>query len=359
MPSTSGTYNFQSIEVELIIREAFENIGISGEFVESQKLDSARRSVDFLLSEWVSKSVALWTLELDYLPLNTSRGQYILPDYVNDIVQVNLRTYTRQLNGTPRSNTGSSYDGAGGGVVANAFDGNPLTACTQTVTNGNISYDYGADVTQQINFIGIQSNTTTAYTILIEYSQDTTSWTLLQAAPVQTYATGITVWFDIVLPVPARAYRIRETGGQTLNIQEIYFTNNTFDFAISNVSRYEYLTYPNKQLEGRPNVYYLDRQINPVLNIWPVPSSLYNCLQYSYKEEVQDVGAYTNALQIPARFYPAMVLGLSWKLAVKYNPQMAQVLKADYNEAFRFATDQDSENTPITIRGDENYEYSR
>ena len=38
MPTTSGRYNFQVIEVELIIREAFERIGILGEFVEAQKL---------------------------------------------------------------------------------------------------------------------------------------------------------------------------------------------------------------------------------------------------------------------------------------------------------------------------------
>ena len=49
MPSTSGTYDFQSIEVELIIREAFERIGISGEFIEPIKLDSAKRSINFLL----------------------------------------------------------------------------------------------------------------------------------------------------------------------------------------------------------------------------------------------------------------------------------------------------------------------
>ena len=49
MLPTSGTFNFQSIQIELIIREAFERIGILGEFVEPQKLDSAKRSIDLLL----------------------------------------------------------------------------------------------------------------------------------------------------------------------------------------------------------------------------------------------------------------------------------------------------------------------
>ena len=53
------------------------------------------------------------------------------------------RNNTRQLNGTPQSNTGDTYDGNGGGIAAYAFDGNPATRCIQNAQNSNISYDYG------------------------------------------------------------------------------------------------------------------------------------------------------------------------------------------------------------------------
>lgn len=345
MPATSGTFNFQSIQVELIIREAFERIGIVGEFVEPQKLDSARRSIDLLLLEWMNKSINLWTLTNAYLPLITGKGQYTLPVTVNNIVQANLRTSSRQLNGVAASSNG--------GIAANAFDNNPLTACTQNAADGNISYDYGVGITQQINFIGIQSNSTTFYSIVIETSIDNVNWTTLLTLTPQTFTTGVNVWFDVPVPVNARAYRISETGGATLNIQEIYFNNNIFDFAISNVSRYEYLTYPNKALQARPSVYYLDRQLAPILNLWPAPSSQYNCLFYSYKQAIQDVGVfYTNAVQIPARFYPALVWGLSWYLALKYKPDMAEMLRAGYEQSFNEATIDDSENTVIRIYGD-------
>ena len=66
MLPTSGTFYFQSIQIELVIREAFERIGILGEFVEPQKLDSAKRSIDFLLLEWMNKSINLWTLESSF-----------------------------------------------------------------------------------------------------------------------------------------------------------------------------------------------------------------------------------------------------------------------------------------------------
>jgi hypothetical protein len=344
MPSTSGTFNFQSVQIELLIREAFERIGISGEFIEPIKLDSAKRSLDLMLLEWMNKSTNLWTLQYSYLPLNTSQGQYTLPNTVSNIVQANIRTSTRQLDGTAASNPG--------GVAANAFDGDPTTACTQTGPDGNISYDYGAGVTQQINFVGITSNSTLTYSIVIESSDDALNWDSLYTITPQSFEVGVTKWFDIITPVTARAYRIRETDGATLNIQEIYFNNNLIDLPISAVSRYDYFSFSNKQLQGRPSSYYLDRQITPVLYIWPVPSSYYNCLQYTYKKMMEDTGAYTNAIQVPSRFYPAIIAGLSYQLALKFNPQIAEMLKAEYDKSLDIAEIEDSENVSFNIQID-------
>jgi hypothetical protein len=342
-PTTSGTYDFQVIEVELIIREAFERIGILGEMVEAQKLDSARRSINFLLLEWMNKSVNLWTLETSFLHLNTNQGKYVLPNTVGDIIQANLRTSTRLLSGT----AGSSQ-----GIANNAFDGNFSTSCTQINANGNISYDYGVDTTQQVNFVGVRSNVTRDYTINIQSSVDNLNWELLQSIPKQTFKINETQWFDIQTPIQSRAYRIVETGGAILDIQELYFNNNITDMVISPVSRYDYLTFPNKNLQGRPSVYYFNSKINPIFNIWPVPSDEYSCIQYSYKKMMQDVGQYTNAIEIPQRFYQAMVWGLAYHLAVKFNPQVANQMRAEYSQTFLEATVEDAEETTLKIEID-------
>lgn len=348
MLPTSGTFNFQSIQIELIIREAFERIGILGEFVEPQKLDSAKRSIDLLLLEWMNKSINLWTLEISYLPLVTAQVKYTLPVTVSNIIQANLRTSTRQLDGVAASSNG--------GIAAEAFDGNPLTACTQNAANGNISYDYGMGETQQINFVGVQSNVDRTYNLIIESSVNNIDWLPLITLSSLAFVKGVNVWFDVPTPIDARAYRIRETAGAILDIQEIYCNNNILDTPISNVSRYEYLAYPNKRLQGRPSIYYLNRQITPILNLWPAPSNQYNCLQYSYKQMIQDAGAfYTNALEIPSRFYPALIWGLSYQLALKYNPQVAGAFKGEYEQSFNLATISDSESVNISIRGDEDY----
>lgn len=473
MPLTSGTYNFQSVQIELLIREAFERLGILGEFTEVQKLDSAKRSIDLILLDWMNKKVNLWTLKSTYLPLIPNKAQYLLPISVSNIIQANLRTSTRQLNGTaisPLRQLGGTA-AASSGVAANAFDGNPLTSCNQdpnqngdisydygigityTITkvgfisqvtrdyveirieespdnvnwnplitinptgvftlnqlysydlpvpapyrayrardngntvfniqelyfisedpnpdaqnafdgdpltfcrnpfpNGYIAYDYGLGNTEKITFVGIQSNITTIYNIIVEWSLDNISWYPLLIIGAKTFNKDENTWFDIPIPVDARLYRIRETGGAILDIQEIYFNNNTFDFVISEVSRYEYNTFPNKYLQSRPNVYYLNRQIEPILNLWPTPSSQYNCLFYSYKQMMQDTGTfYTNTLDVPARFYPSLVWALCWQLALKYKPDMAMMFKGEYDQSFGIASIEDSENTPIRIMGD-------
>src|SRR5271154_3719487 len=121
MPTTSGTYNFQSVQVEILIRDAFERIGILGEFTEPLKLDSARRSINFLLLSWMDKTINLWTLQSAYLGLITGQRQYTLPPTVSNVIQANLRTSTRQLNGTAASTVRQL-----GGVPASDAGGDPL-----------------------------------------------------------------------------------------------------------------------------------------------------------------------------------------------------------------------------------------
>ena len=68
MLPTSGNYNFQSVQVEILIREAFERLGITGELVGALQLQSAIRSINLLLLEWMDKSTNLWTLKDLFIP---------------------------------------------------------------------------------------------------------------------------------------------------------------------------------------------------------------------------------------------------------------------------------------------------
>lgn len=355
---TSNTYNFQALDNDELITECFERIGISAEQLVPVKLNSARRSLNLLLLDWISKSINLWTLNTAYLSLNTGQSKYVMNSTITDILQVNLRQFIRQLNGVAQSNTGTSYDGGAQGDADYAFDGDPSTACVQQEVNGNISYDYGVAINQQINFIGIRTNETLTYSLVIETCSATldptnaVSWITLMSIPTQTFQDNNTVWFDVVNPIQARYYRVRETGGAILNIQEIYLTSNIIDLKMGAVSRDTYLSFSQKFVQGRPSCYYFDKQITPILNIWYSPTSTYQVLQYSYVNIMQDAGGFYNVADIPSRMLPALTWGLTWMLAIKYNPPLAEQMKNEYEQAFSIATANDSENVDFTINHD-------
>lgn len=349
---TSSTYNFQALENDELIIECFERIGISGEQLVPVKLNSAKRSLNLLLLDWISKSINLWTLSTAYLSMSTGQSQYSMNPTITDILQVNLRQFTRQLNGVAKTNTVDTSDDGGGGTSLFAFDDDPTTACIQTSVNGNISYSYGVGISQTIDFIGVKSNVDSFYTLLVETSNDGLIWTNLMTIPPQTFKAGVTVWFDVVLPVKAMTYRIREIGGQTLNIKEIYFTNNITDLKLSSVSRDTYLSFSQKFIQGKPSCYYFDKQITPVLNIWYPPINTYKVLQYSYINIMQDAGGFYNIVDIPSRMLPALAWGLTWMLAVKYNPPLAAEMKNQYEQTFSIATANDSENVNLSINYD-------
>lgn len=351
MPATSGSYSFNSVKGELIIRKAYELIGMPLSMVTAEQYNSALNIINFILSDWANSNVNLWTLKLNPVFLTPGQASYLLPSNITKVFQVFLRSNVRQLNGTPQSNTGNTYDGNGGGIAAYAFDGNPATRCTQNVQNGNISYDYGLGVTKQISIIGIQSYVSNRpYSLVLEASQDTINWfTVFTPPPLYPYQAHVISWFYISDPIYARAYRIRETGGYTLDIEELYFNSISQDTTMSEVSRYEYLTYPNKSQIGRPTIYYVDYQQTPSLYIWQTPALMYNLIMYSGQSSIETLENYTQGIDIPAYFYTPLIYGVASMLAAQYAPEKEEGLKMRYQETLSPAVINNTTEVPLKL----------
>jgi hypothetical protein len=348
MPATSGNYSFNSIKGELIIRKAYELIGMPLSMVTAEQYNSALNIINFILSDWTNSNVNLWTLKLNPVFLTPGQASYPLPSNITKVFQVFLRNNVRQnFGGTP------SNDGYGG-IAAYAFDGNPATRCIQNAQNGNISYDYGLGVTKQISIIGIQSYVSNRpYSLVLEASQDTINWfTVDTFTPLFPYQANVVKWWDIQFPINARSYRIRETGGYTLDLEEIYFCNNTIDTAITSVSEDTYESFSNKNLISRPTVYFYDKKLSPKLYLYPSPSKTFQVLRYSFIRSMCDAGNFFNTPEIPAKMYPALVAGLAWRLAVKYKPEVADSFKMQYDQEFSEASSMDAEHVDITISYD-------
>lgn len=343
--ATSGTYTFGSLLQEQIITDAYERIGILPDLLTAQQIVSAARSINFLFVSWLNRGLNLWTVRQEMLSLVPNQATYTLPSETQDLLDVTLRTSNRNLGGTPFSSAG--------GVAANAFDGNSSTACTQTAPNGYISYQWGNQF--GIQLVGIQSNVTTTYTLALEYSNDGIDWFVVRLLSAQTFTAGTNVWFTIPIPTLGTYFRVRETGGATLNIQELYFNSNLNDTVVTRISRSEYIALPQKNQTGRPSNYYIDRQINPFVTLWPVPDTNYNNLFYTRNISIQDAGQLTNNLDIPRRFFEAITAELSYRLALK-KPDLdlnkIQALKEVAEKEFDLATHEDTEKVPLRIYGD-------
>lgn len=133
-------------------------------------------------------------------------------------------------------------------------------------------------------------------------------------------------------------------------------TSNQSDIIISRVSRDEFINIPSKNTQARPTQYYVDRQINPKVKLWPTPDSAETyTLVYDRLVRIDDADTATNTLEIPFRFYPCLAAGLAYYLAIKKAPERVQLLKAMYEEEFERAAAEDRDRASLSLTPSRDY----
>lgn len=143
---------------------------------------------------------------------------------------------------------------------------------------------------------------------------------------------------------------------------------NQSDLTITRISVSTYATIPNKLAQGRPIQVWVDRQsgatyppggrpegTNPVtgvdhpqIYVWPTPEqSNYYTFVYWRMRRVQNAGDGTNTQDIPFRFLNCMVAGLAYYLSMKIAPDRMMALKAQYDEQWKFAAEEDRDKSAV------------
>ena len=147
-------------------------------------------------------------------------------------------------------------------------------------------------------------------------------------------------------------------GADVIDILSLVVRRSGTDYAISRISRDEYLNIPTKTTQGRPTQYFVDRQITPVLKIWPLPDNSTDTILYDALTRVDDAGNYTNTIGIPFRFYPALAAGLAYYIGIKRATDRVQMLKSLYEEELGRAMEEDRDSASFRIAPDlRNYRY--
>jgi hypothetical protein len=284
-----------------LIEEAFERCGL--ELRTGYDFRTARRSLNLLTIEWANRGINLWTVEQGQIVMNTQQALYALPIDTIDILDASTRT-----------NNGSQ---------ANQTDIN-LSRISEptymTIPNKNTT---GRPVQMWVNRQsgGVATVPQTALNGAI--SATDTTITLANAANLPTQGF-INIGNETI------AYQ-NIVGNQIVNA----WRGQNGTTAAAHLTTAEVF---NNQL--------------PCINVWPTPNPPGNqyTLVYYRMRRIQDAGSGVRTQDIPFRFIPCMVAGLASHLSMKLanvDPNRIMVLKADYEQQFQMAAEEDREKAAI------------
>ena len=88
--ATSGTVAFRP-DVEEIVTEAFERVGIDEQTRTGYQSLAARRSLNLLFSEWANRGINYWAVQNNTLSLTSGTTTYTLPVGTIDLIDVVVR----------------------------------------------------------------------------------------------------------------------------------------------------------------------------------------------------------------------------------------------------------------------------
>ena len=281
--ATSGSVDF-NLDMAEITEEAFERCGL--EFRTGYDSRTARRSLNLLFADWANRGLNLWTIEQitqTMAQLSRTSAETTYP----------VGAITPTVGASTNLSVGETITGATSAVTASIITKPSSTTLTITVPSG--SFTAGETIT------GSSSAATTT----------------ISADPSLT---------DV------------QCSGDIL---EAVIRRSDEDISINRISRQEYLSIPKKTTQGRPTQFYMDRQITPTISVWPAPENSTDSLIYYRVKRIQDADAATNTADIPFRFLPCLIAGLSYQIALKKSPQRIEALKLIYEEEFQRASTED------------------
>ena len=153
-------------------------------------------------------------------------------------------------------------------------------------------------------------------------------------------------------------YNIDSTNGTApIDVLDVFIretvSSETTDLPMSRLSRAEYSHIVNKSSTGKPNQYFVNKQITPTISVWPAPdkSSTYTIVM-NVLTRMDDSDSATNTMEIPFRFYPCLTAGLAYYISIKRAPERTAMLKSMYEDEFTRALSQDEDRASYRISPD-------
>lgn len=341
--ATSGTVSTTVFKTRKVIDHAFRRCKLAPQQITPEYIETATDLLYLYLSTLTSKGIALWCVEKQILPMYENVQTVPCPPGTVDILNANLRTSLR-FEGEASSSEG---------VAENAFDGDIETECVQSSPAGWIQLDL--DSGAQASVFGILPGSTGAWDFSVQGSMDGITWVELYTASQQSMVDREWLWFDIEGVVNYFSYRLKANNTTILDVREFYFGNLLDEIPVAKINRDDYSNLPNKFFGGRPVEFWYDKKrTTPEMILWPAPEAQYTFSQLVvYRQRyVQDVGSLTQELDIPQRWYLAIVDQLALQLCQEI-PEVPDgrwmEIKPGADETLRTAWDSETDSAPSYI----------
>jgi len=316
----SNTISQTVFDTRKVIDNAVRRCKLQAEMITAEYIEIANDQLYLLLSDLANMGAPLWCIEKQIIPLYDGFGDVTLDTKIVDI----LNSFFRQLQTVTGTNT--------------------TTSTTRTIA-------FGADTF--VTTVGVLWSGATV-PIALERSVDNIVWTTIQTE-VPVAAIGEWTWFDLESSVATPYFRVRATSG-TLSFSEIYTGNTPTEIPLARMNRDDYTNLPNKTFQSnRPLQFWYDRKIpNPVMHLWPVPNSGATTSQLILwvQRYIMDVGTMTQELEVPQRWYEAIVAMLASKLALEIaevNPALIPMLDQKASAALYTAQAEERDNSPMMM----------
>jgi len=267
-------------------------------------LKTARRSLNIMFQEWGNRGLHFWEVANTNITLETNKNEY----------RIFRATSDGNSNGVTSTLTAAiSSTSATTGITIASKDRMPDSG-TINVGSENISYT------------GFNSLELTGVTRGVN------------GTTAATHSNG-----DAITNFVNQATEILEAS---------YRNSSNVDSPLEKINRSQFQALSNKTATGQPSQYFVQRFIDHVLiTIYLTPSSTQNgdVINFYYEKRIQDAGDYTNATDVPYRFVPCMVAGLTYYLSMKYAQPRIQELKLIYEDELARALEEDGSSASVYI----------
>jgi hypothetical protein len=300
--TTTGTTSF-NLDMNDLIEEAFERCGL--ELRTGYDFRTARRSLNLLTIEWANRGINLWTVEQGQILMNSLQAIYPLPVDTIDLLDTVVRTNNGQGNNQIDINISRISESTYITIPNKNANGRPIQV-----------------------YINRQSGTVAATaqgTVTANLTADTT-----------------TIPLSSTVGVPTQGFI--NIGAETIGYQ------NIVNGSIINAWRGQNGTTATPHTSG--DSFFVNNL--PCINVWPTPNPPGNQYTFVYYRlrRIQDAGNGVRTQDIPFRFIPCMVAGLAYQLSTKLpgvDPNRTMMLKADYEQQWTLAEQEDREKAPIRL----------